>query len=128
MIITYGTFDLFHYGHLRILQRAKALGDKLIVAVSSEKFNAIKGKKCVYPYRQRARIVAAIKFVDKVIPEHTWEQKSRDIKKHKVDILVMGNDWRGKFDHFNHLCKIVYLPRTANISSTGIKINVKKHH
>ena len=127
-VITYGTFDLFHYGHLRILERAKSLGDYLIVAVSTDDFNAVKGKKCVYPYEHRSKIVQAIRFVDEVIPENAWEQKADDIKKHNVDIFVMGNDWKGKFDKLKELCKVVYLERTPDISSTDIKENVKNHH
>ena len=125
-VITYGTFDLFHYGHLRILERAKSLGDYLIVAVSTDEFNGIKGKKCIYPYEHRAKIVEAMKVVDEVIPEHSWEQKAEDIKKHKVDVFVMGSDWKGKFDELAELCEIVYLERTPDISSTEIKNNVKK--
>lgn len=120
-VITYGTFDLFHYGHLRILQRAKALGDKLFVAVSTDEFNRIKGKECVYPYEHRAKIVAAIKYVDKVIPENCWEQKRDDIKRLNIDIFVMGNDWKGEFDELKDICKVIYLPRTKGISTTKIK-------
>ena len=120
-VITYGTFDLFHYGHLQILKRAKALGDKLIVAVSTDEFNKIKNKKCIYPYDHRAKIVAAIRYVDKVIPETCWEQKRDDIKEYDIDIFVMGDDWRGKFDELKDLCKVVYLPRTGGISTTYIK-------
>jgi glycerol-3-phosphate cytidylyltransferase len=126
-VITYGTFDLFHYGHLRILERAKQLGDYLIVGVSTEAFNRIKNKECVYPYEQRAQIVAAIKHVDLVIPEETWEQKKSDIKKYKVDILVMGDDWQGKFDELSKICKVVYLARTPDVSSTAIKKNCHDH-
>jgi glycerol-3-phosphate cytidylyltransferase len=125
-VITYGTFDLFHYGHLRILERAKALGDYLVVAVSTDEFNAVKGKQCVYPYEHRAKIVAAIKYVDLVIPERNWEQKESDIKKYQIDVLVMGSDWEGKFDALSKLCKVVYLPRTPGISSTEIKENCRK--
>lgn len=124
-VITYGTFDLFHYGHLRILERAKELGDYLIVAVSTDEFNEIKGKKCVYPFEHRVKIVEAIKYVDKVIREDNWEQKKSDIKKYGIDVLVMGSDWEGKFDELASLCKVVYLPRTPNISSTEIKMNCK---
>lgn len=126
-IITYGTFDLFHYGHLRILERARSLGDYLIVAVSTDEFNEIKGKKCIYPYEHRSKIVGAIKFVDEVIPENNWEQKADDIKKHNVDIFVMGSDWKGKFDELSEYCKIIYLSRTPDISSTEIKNSVKNH-
>ena len=120
-VITYGTFDLFHIGHLRLLQRAKALGDRLIVGVSTDEFNEKKGKKALFPYEQRAEIVANIKCVDFVIPEESWEQKVDDIKKYNVDIFVMGEDWKGKFDYLNEFCKVVYLPRTEGISSTELR-------
>ena len=125
-IITYGTFDLFHYGHLQILKRAKALGDYLVVAVSTDEFNAIKGKQCTYSYEHRAAIVNAIKYVDKVIPESSWEQKEQDIKENDIDIFVMGSDWKGKFDYLKQFCKVVYLDRTQNISTTQIKDELKK--
>ena len=125
-VITYGTFDLFHYGHLQILKRAKALGDKLIVAVSTDEFNEIKNKKCIYPYEHRAKIVEAIRYVDKVIPETCWEQKKDDIKKYDIDIFVMGDDWRGKFDELKDICEVVYLPRTDGISTTYIKKKASK--
>ena len=120
-IITYGTFDLFHFGHLEILRRSKELGDHLIVAVSTDEFNNIKGKKCVYPFIHRKKIVEAIKFVDEVIPERNWEQKPQDILTYKIDIFTIGNDWKKKFDNLKELCKVVYLPRTQNISTTLIK-------
>lgn len=125
-VITYGTFDLFHYGHLRILERAKALGDYLVVAVSTDEFNAVKGKRCVYPYEHRAQIVAAIRYVDLVIPERNWEQKASDIRTYQINILVMGSDWEGKFDDLSTLCQVVYLPRTPGISSTEIKQNCRQ--
>ncbi len=120
-VITYGTFDLFHIGHLNILKRARELGDYLVVGVSSDEFNAVKGKKCAYPYGHRSRIVEAIRFVDKVIPEHSWEQKEADIRENAIDIFVMGDDWEGKFDNLRSLCEVVYLPRTPDISTTEIK-------
>ena len=120
-VITYGTYDLFHYGHLKILERAKKFGDYLIVAVSTDEFNEIKGKKSIYSYEHRAEIVKAIKYVDEVIPERNWEQKIDDLKKHNVDVLVMGSDWQGKFDELKRFCEVVYLPRTPDISSTEIK-------
>lgn len=120
-VLTYGTFDLFHYGHLRLLERAKALGDYLIVAVSTDEFNAVKGKKCTYPYEHRAKIVAAIKYVDEVIPETCWEQKMDDVKKHKIDVFVMGDDWKGKFDFLKEYCEVIYLRRTESISTTALK-------
>lgn len=122
-VITYGTFDLLHYGHIEILRRAKELteGGKLVVAISSDEFNAIKGKKSHMPYEKRKELVEAIRYVDEVIPEHNWEQKKSDITDHKVDLFVMGNDWQGKFDELKELCEVVYLERTPSISSTAIK-------
>ncbi|MDD3044940.1 MAG: glycerol-3-phosphate cytidylyltransferase [Candidatus Delongbacteria bacterium] len=125
-VITYGTFDLFHYGHLRILERARYYGDYLIVAVSTDEFNALKGKICTYPYEHRSKIVAALKFVDEVIPENNWEQKIDDIKNNGVDVFVMGNDWEGKFDFLKKYCEVIYLPRTDNISTTQIKEDIRK--
>jgi len=120
-VITYGTFDMFHVGHLELLKRLKAHGDELIVAVSTDAFNDIKGKKTIIPYAQRAQIVEAIKYVDKVIPEEDWEQKIEDIKKHDIDIFIMGDDWTGKFDFLKEYCEVLYLPRTEGISSTKLK-------
>ena len=122
-VITYGTFDLFHYGHLQILKRAKELGDYLVVAVSTDEFNEVKGKKCVYPFKHRAEIVAAIEYVDEVIAEDNWEQKIDDIKSHNIDIFVMGDDWKGKFDELSQYCDVVYLSRTSGISTTYLKEN-----
>lgn len=124
-VITYGTFDLFHVGHLYLLKRLKALGDKLIVGVSTDEFNAMKGKKTVIPFTDRAQIVENIKFVDLVIPEQNWEQKVTDIAKHKVDIFAMGSDWMGKFDGLKEHCEVVYLPRTEGVSSTLLKDKLK---
>lgn len=126
-VLTYGTFDLFHYGHLRILERAKALGDYLVVAVSTDEFNLLKDKKSTYPYNERAEIVKSIKYVDEVIPEKSWEQKIADIKKHDIDIMVMGDDWRGKFDFLKEFCEVIYLERTPNISSTEIKEDIREN-
>lgn len=125
IVITYGTFDLFHIGHLRLLQRAKQLGSKLIVGVSTDEFNAVKGKKTIIPYTQRAEIVANIKCVDLVIPEENWEQKIDDIKKYGVNILAIGNDWEGRFDYLKEYCDVVYLERTHGISSTNLKKSLK---
>ncbi|APF18569.1 glycerol-3-phosphate cytidylyltransferase [Caldithrix abyssi] len=124
-VITYGTFDLFHVGHLRLLKRAKELGDYLIVGVSTDAFNAIKGKKTIIPYEQRAEIVQSIRYVDRVIPEDSWEQKARDIEKYAVDVLVMGADWQGKFDDLQNICEVVYLPRTQGVSSSQLKNSLK---
>lgn len=120
-IITYGTFDMFHIGHLRLLKRLKSMGDELIVAVSSDEFNKGKGKKVIIPYEQRAEIVENIKCVDKVIPEDSWEQKVKDVKKYNVDVFAMGDDWEGKFDFLQEYCEVVYLERTENISTTKLK-------
>ncbi len=120
-VLTYGTFDLLHYGHIRLLKRAKKLGDYLIVALSTDEFNQLKGKKAYYPYKIRKKMLEAVKYVDLVIPENDWEQKIMDIKKHNIDIFIMGDDWEGKFDFLKDNCEVVYLPRTKGISTTQIK-------
>lgn len=120
-VITYGTFDLFHFGHYRLLKRAKALGDRLIVAVSTDEFNAIKGKKAFQSFEKRIEVVRSLPFVDMVIPEHNWEQKIEDIRKYNVDIFVMGDDWKGKFDYLKKYCEVIYLKRTPGISSTYLR-------
>ncbi len=120
-VITYGTFDLFHVGHLRLLERARALGDRLVVAVSTDTFNEGKGKRTLIPYADRAAIVGALKMVDVVIPETAWEQKKEDIHRYAVNTLVMGEDWKGKFDELKPLCDVIYLPRTEGISTTELK-------
>ena len=120
-VITYGTFDILHYGHINLLKRAKELGDFLIVCLSTDEFNALKGKKSYYDYETRKMMLEAIKYVDLVIPETCWEQKVEDIKKYNVDIFTMGSDWEGKFDFLKEYCEVVYLPRTEGISSTKIK-------
>lgn len=124
-ILTYGTFDLFHIGHLRLLQRLRALGGRLVVGVSTDEFNTTKGKQTIVPFADRAEIISALSCVDLVIPETCWEQKAEDIKQHQVDILGMGDDWRGKFDDLSSLCEVVYLPRTEGISSTQIRNSLK---
>lgn len=120
-IITYGTFDMFHIGHLKLLKRLKKKGDTLIVAISTDEFNELKGKKVMIPYKQRAKIVKSIKYVDKVIPEKNWEQKIDDIQKYNVDAFVIGDDWKGKFDFLKEYCEVEYLPRTKDISTTQLK-------
>lgn len=124
-VITYGTFDLLHTGHINILKRAKEYGDYLVVAISSDEFNEIKGKKAYYTFEQRKAILEAIRFVDEVIPEHTWEQKREDVTAHNIDVFVMGDDWEGKFDFLGNQCEVVYLPRTVGISTTKIKNDLK---
>ena len=121
-VITYGTYDLLHYGHVKLLQRAKALGDYLIVALSTDEFNwNEKQKKCYFSYEERKKLLEAIRYVDLVIPEESWEQKRTDIPLYHVDTFVMGDDWQGKFDFLQDLCQVVYLPRTPEISTTKIK-------
>ncbi len=122
-VITYGTFDLLHYGHINLLKRARALGDYLIVAVSTDEFNSQKkNKTCFFSYGERRAMVEAIRYVDLVIPEDSWEQKNRDIREYRADVFVMGDDWKGKFDFLRKEgIEVVYLPRTPEISSTEIK-------
>ena len=122
-ILTYGTFDLLHYGHIRLLKRAKALGDYLIVALSTEEFNETKGKKSYHNYETRKEMLESIRYVDLVIPEENWEQKINDVKEYHVDVVVMGSDWAGsdKFDYLKDYCEVVYLDRTEGISTTKIK-------
>lgn len=120
-VLTYGTFDFLHIGHINILRRAKALGDYLVVAVSTDEFNRMKHKQSYSSYDDRKVIVESIRYVDMVIPERTWEQKVDDIKKYRIDIFVMGDDWKGHFDFLQEHCEVVYLPRTEGISSSLIK-------
>ena len=125
-VITYGTFDLFHIGHVNLLKRARSLGDKLIVAVSTDEFNQGKGKTTLVPYEHRVAILESCRYVDLVIPENDWAQKKLDIVEHQVDTFVIGDDWRGKFDELSELCEVVYLERTKDVSSSAMKqaINV----
>ena len=122
-ILTYGTFDLLHFGHIEILRRAKALGDYLVVAVSTDEFNAIKHKKAYHNYETRKKMLEAVRYVDLVIPENTWEQKRNDVLEYKIDTVVMGNDWEGNenFECLKDICEVIYLPRTEGISTTKIK-------
>ena len=121
-VITYGTYDLLHYGHINLLRRAKELGDYLIVALSTDEFNwNEKQKKCYFSYDKRKQLLEAIRYVDLVIPEESWEQKRSDIHEYHVDTFVIGDDWEGKFDFLKDLCQVVYLPRTPDISTTQIK-------
>lgn len=121
-VITYGTFDLLHYGHINLLRRAKALGDYLIVALSTDEFNrSAKNKVCYFTYEERKRLLEAIRYVDLVIPEENWDQKTRDVALYQVDTFVMGDDWAGKFDFLKDQCEVVYLPRTPEVSTTKIK-------
>lgn len=128
-ILTYGTFDVLHYGHIRILKRAKELGDTLIVGLSTDEFNSIKGKSSYYTYEQRKEILESIKYVDKVIPENDWNQKVNDIKKYNASCVVMGSDWKDspKFEALKEFCDVIYLERTDGISSTMIRNNLKNN-
>ena len=125
-VITYGTFDLLHVGHINLLRRAKALGDYLIVVVSSDEFNAGKGKKAYHSFEDRKKILEAIRYVDLVIPEENWDQKISDVQDYKIDTFVMGSDWEGKFDFLKDYCEVVYLPRTEGISTTQIKTDLNQ--
>lgn len=126
-VITYGTFDLLHYGHINLLRRAKEQGDYLIVALSTDEFNwNEKQKKCYFSFEKRKLLLEAIRYVDLVIPENNWDQKISDVKEFKVDTFVMGDDWEGKFDFLKDYCEVVYLPRTPEISTTQIKGDLKK--
>lgn len=120
-VLTYGTFDLLHWGHINLLKRAKDLGDYLVVAISTDEFNAIKDKKAYHSFENRKMILEAIRYVDEVIPEETWDQKVSDVQKHNIDVFVMGDDWESKFDFLKEHCEVVYLPRTTGISTSQIK-------
>ena len=126
VVLSYGTFDLFHVGHVRLLERLKALGDRLVVGCSSDEFNSLKGKKCIFSYRDRAEILSSCKYVDEVFPEESWDQKIDDVKKYSASIFAMGDDWSGKFDFLENdgYCRVVYLPRTQGISTTDVRSTV----
>lgn len=124
-ILTYGTFDLLHRGHINLLKRAKEMGDFLIVGLSTDEFNVVKNKRSFYSYEERKLVLEAIRYVDLVIPENIWEQKEQDVIKHEIDVFVMGDDWEGKFDHLKENCDVVYLTRTFGISTTQIKANLR---
>ena len=127
-VITYGTFDLLHYGHINLLRRARELGDYLVVVVSSDEFNwNEKGKKCYFTYEQRKAMVEAIRYFDLVVPETNWEQKRTDVQEYDIDVCVIGDDWEGKFDFLKEEgVEVVYLPRTPEISTTQIKMDLNK--
>lgn len=120
-VLTYGTFDLFHVGHIRLLERARALGDYLVVGLSTDEFNLEKQKKNVFSYQERYQILTSIRHVDEIITETCWEQKERDVLQHGIHTFVIGDDWAGKFDFLSKHCEVVYLPRTEGISTTYIK-------
>ncbi|MBT0585038.1 adenylyltransferase/cytidyltransferase family protein [Alteromonas oceanisediminis] len=120
-IVTYGTFDLFHVGHVRLLKRLKALGDRLVVGLSSDEFNEVKGKQVVIPYEDRREILLACRYVDAVFEENCWDQKRGDLIREHADIFAIGDDWAGKFDELEDIAKVIYLPRTKDISTTELK-------
>lgn len=125
-VITYGTFDLFHVGHVRLLKRLSELGDKLIVGISSDEFNLLKGKSSFFSYEERAEIINSCVYVSDVFPEHNWQQKRDDIIKYGADVFAMGDDWQGKFDGLSNICEVIYLPRTEDVSTTQIKKALSK--
>jgi glycerol-3-phosphate cytidylyltransferase len=125
-VVTFGTFDLLHIGHVNVLRRAKELGDYLIVGVSSDELNLRKKQaKPAYPTHHRMDIVRAVRYVDEVFVEHSLEMKREYLLEHRADVLVMGDDWAGKFDEFSDICRVVYLPRTTGISSTDVKLHIR---
>ena len=127
IIITFGTFDLLHIGHIKILERAKSLGDKLIVGISTDKFSfEKKGRLPIYNQNERKKILESLKFVDEVFFEESFEKKRIYIIQHKADIFVMGNDWEGRFDEFNDVCQVKYFDRTPSISTTEIIEKISK--
>jgi glycerol-3-phosphate cytidylyltransferase len=125
-VITYGTFDLLHVGHIRLLSRLKRLGDRLVVGLSTDAFNAAKGKQSIFSYEERLEIMQSLSMVDIVIPEHNWEQKVQDIKQYQAAIFAIGDDWAGKFDYLSEWVEVVYTPRTAHVSTTNIKQIISK--
>lgn len=124
-VITYGTYDLLHRGHIQLLKRARALGDYLVVGLSTDQFNTRKKKKAFYSYEERKLVLEAIRYVDEVIPEDSWDQKQQDITKLGIDTFVMGDDWSGKFDELKDICEVVYFPRTQGVSTTQIKASLR---
>ncbi|RFU63965.1 glycerol-3-phosphate cytidylyltransferase [Peribacillus glennii] len=123
-VITYGTFDLLHIGHINILSRAKELGDYLVVGLSTDRFNEEKKKEAYHSFENRKRILESIRYVDEVIPEDNWDQKIQDVIGQEIDLFVMGDDWKGKFDFLKPYCEVLYLPRTIGISTTKIKTDL----
>lgn len=124
-VLTYGTYDLLHRGHINLLKRASEMGDYLIVGLSSDTFNDTKNKKSFYSYEERKLVLEAIRYVDQVISEDNWQQKRKDIVKHGIDVLVMGDDWTGKFDDLRDICDVVYIPRTGGISTSMVKAKLQ---
>ena len=125
-VLTYGTFDLFHVGHVRLLKRLRAIGDRLVVGLSSDEFNKVKGKNVIIPYKDRKEILMSCRYVDDVFMENCWEQKREDLIREKADIFAMGDDWAGKFDDLDDIVNVLYLPRTKDISTTDLKTVMKE--
>lgn len=123
-VITYGTFDLLHYGHINLLKHAKEQGDYLIVGLSSDEFNISKNKRSYFSFEERKQILESIKYVDEIIMEYNWEQKIEDIRENNIDVFVIGDDWIGKFDYLKEYCEVIYLERTPEISTTKIKTDL----
>ncbi|WP_278452756.1 glycerol-3-phosphate cytidylyltransferase [Stutzerimonas kunmingensis] len=121
VVLTYGTFDILHVGHINLLRSARALGDRLVVGLSTDAFNALKRKQALQDYASRKAVLEAIRFVDEVFPEACWQQKTKDIHRYGADVFVMGGDWAGRFDYLAAYCRVIYLPRTEDISSTALK-------
>lgn len=126
-VITYGTYDLLHVGHINLLRRAKELGDYLLVVLSTDEFNALKHKTAYHSYEDRKTILEAVRYVDEVIPEVSWDQKIKDVIDNEIDVFVMGHDWEGQFDFLKDYCEVIYLPRTEKISTTKIKNDLKSN-
>ena len=126
IVITYGTFDLFHYGHVRLLERLSAMGTELIVGCSTDEFNALKGKQSVMSFEQRRAILASCRYVSRVIPEESWAQKRTDIVNNNVSIFAIGDDWAGKFDDLSDLAQVIYMPRTSDISTTELRAQIRQ--
>lgn len=120
-VITYGTFDMFHVGHLNLIKRMREIGDRVIIGVSTDEFNQAKGKYSLVPFKERREIVSALRDVDFVIAEENWEQKVSDVEKYDVDVFVMGDDWLGEFDYLQDYCQVRYLPRTSGVCSTDLR-------
>ena len=125
-VVTYGTFDLFHIGHIRLLKRLKALGDRLVVGLSTDEFNQVKGKKVIIPYKDRKEVLLACRYVDDVFPETCWEQKREDLIREKATVFAIGDDWAGKFDDLEDIVSVLYLPRTQDISTTELKTVIRE--
>lgn len=120
-IVTYGTFDLFHIGHVRLLKRLKSLGERLVVGLSTDEFNDIKGKQVVIPFEDRKEVLLSCRYVDAVFEEHCWEQKREDLIREKATIFAIGDDWSGKFDELGDIVEVLYLPRTKDVSTTDLR-------